>query len=374
MHTAIFACRRIVYLVLASLAGALVHVSPAAAADIASRLSLPPGFNISVFAKAPRARSLTVARELGVVFVGTRHDRVYAVPLRDDDGQRPTYPVLRGLKSPNGIAWRDGYLYIAEQHRLTRYRVPSIDALTGAEPEVLSTAVPNKEWHGNRYAAFGADGALYVSLGSPCNVCMPLGLEGSIVRFRAPDWRPELVAKGIRNSVGFDVQPDTGVIYFTDNGADGMGDDSPPEELNRLQDGAHYGYPWYGGGADRTPQYRDTKLPDGLTQPVMTFQAHAAGLGIDFYDGSMFPTDYRGDAFIAQHGSWNRSSRVGYRIMRVHFENGKALSKSPFIEGWLRPNQSVIGRPVDLEELPDGSLLISDDYAGVIYRVSYTKP
>lgn len=361
-------------LTVACLVGTAGFAPPGRAAEVTSHLTLPPGFSISVFAKAPGARTLVLARQLGVMFVSTRFDTVYAIPLRDDDDAYPTYPVLRGLKSPNGIAWKDGYLYIAEQHRLTRYHVPSIDALPSATPEVLSTALPDKEWHGNRYAIFGTDGALYVGVGSPCNICAPQGLEGSITRFAGPDWKPERVATGIRNSVGLDVQPATGDIYFTDNGADGMGDDSPPEELNRLQVGGHYGFPWFGGGDHRTPQFRTTALPDGLIGPVMGFQAHAAGLGVDFYDGRMFPAEYRGDAFIAQHGSWNRSSRVGYRILRVTFKNGKAVGKAPFIEGWLRPNQAVTGRPVDLEELPDGSLLISDDNAGVIYRVTYKKP
>ena len=355
------------------LAGGVAFASPGQTSDVTDSLRLPPGFRVSVFAQAPGARSVVAAPDIGAVFVSTRHGRIYAIPLSDDDGAYPAYPVLRGLKSPNGIAWKDGYLYVAEQHRLTRYAIPTLNAASAARPEVLAQ-LPDKDWHGNRYATFGADGALYVALGSPCNVCMPKGMEGSIVRFRAPDWSPEVVATGIRNSVGLDVQPGTGRIYFTDNGADNMGDNSPPGELNALSEGANYGFPWYGGGEDRTPQFRGSPLPEGLTPPVMRFQAHVADLGVDFYDGDMFPPDYKGDAFIAQHGSWNRSSKVGYRVMRVHFENGQAVSKQPFIEGWLHPDQSVTGRPVDLEDLPDGSLLVTDDYAGVVYRVTYQKP
>lgn len=346
-------------------------------AEPAFGLTLPPGFSISVFAKAPRARSIALAEDLGVVFVSTRHDTVYAIPLRDDDGLHPTYPVLRGLTSPNGIAWKDGYLYVVEQHRVTRHRVPSLDALTDGEPEVLFDGLPDKEWHGNRYIQFGADGALYVGVGAACNVCSLHGYEGSILKFTPGRWdKPEIVATGVRNTVGIDVHPATGQIFFTDNGADGMGDDSPPDELNALDEpGAHFGFPWYGGGEDRAPHFRLLPVPDGMVAPIVRFQAHVAPLGVDFYDGRMFPAEYRNDAFVAQHGSWNRSSPVGYRIMRIRFDAaGQVIGKEPFVDGWLRPNGDVTGRPVDLEELPDGSLLISDDGAGLIYRVVYIKP
>lgn len=184
------------------------------AANAADGLTLPPGFSIAVFAHAPNARSLTLAAELGVVFVSTRGDTVYAIPLHDDDGAMPTYPVLHKLKSPNGIAWKDGYLYIAERHRLTRYHVPTLDAFSDAKAEILSTALPDKSWHGNRYATFGADGALYVGVGAACNVCSLHGLEGSIVKFSPPHWnQPQIVATGVRNTVGLDVNPRTDQIF-----------------------------------------------------------------------------------------------------------------------------------------------------------------
>lgn len=354
---------------------------PAARADaVTASLSLPPGFAIEVFAHAPGARSLALAEPLGAVFVATRGDTIYAVPLGDDDGLHPTYPVLTGLNGANGIAWRDGYLYVGEQHRLTRYFVPRLDALTQAAPEVLYDRLPNKPWHGWRYLAFGADGALYVGIGAPCNICTPQGLEGTVTRFWPGRWdRPEIAARGVRNTVGMDVHPVTGVLHFTDNGADGMGDDSPPDELNALAanpDGgdAHYGFPWFGGGTDRTAEMRDTVPPDTIA-PVVAFQAHVAPLGVDFYSGRQFPADYKHDAFVAQHGSWNRSSPVGYRVMRIRFDAaGNVTGREPFISGWLRPDGSKTGRPVDLEELPDGSLLISDDATGRIYRVTYKKP
>jgi len=357
------------------LGAASLSVQTAVAAQ--TDLSLPPGFSIAVYAKAPGARSLALAEDLGAVFVSTRHDTVYAIPLRDDDGLRPSYPVLRGLTSPNGIAWKDGFLYVVEQHRVTRYHVPSIDALTDAKPEVLFDDLPDKDWHGNRYIRFGADGALYVGVGAPCNVCSLSGYEGSILKFTPGRWnKPEIAATGVRNTVGIDFHPATGQIFFTDNGADGMGDDSPPDELNALTTpGAHFGFPWYGGGEDRAPHFRLLPVPSGMVAPVVRFQAHVAPLGIDFYAGRMFPEVYKGDAFVAQHGSWNRSSPVGYQIKRIRFNaTGQVIGQEPFITGWLRPDGGVTGRPVDLEELPDGSLLISDDAAGLIYRVTYKKP
>jgi glucose/arabinose dehydrogenase len=392
-----FMKHRVAYSALSVVAMALVlavgFAGPSARADtLTGALSLPPGFSIDVFAHAPGARSMVVAEELNVLFVSTRGDTIYAIPLSDDDGLHPTYPVLTGLKVANGIAWRDGHLYVAEQHRLVRYFVPSLDVLPSATPEVLFDELPDKPGHGWRYLAFGpALGspspsglapqveALYMGIGAPCNVCTPQGLEGAIARFRAPRFdTPEVVASGVRNSVGFDVQPNSGVLYFNDNGADGMGDDSPPEEMNALPPGnlagRHYGFPWYGGGQHRTPQMRLTQAPD-TTFPEITFQAHAAPLGLDFYSGQQFPQAYQGDAFVAQHGSWNRSSKVGYQVVRVRFDPaGKALGYEPFITGWLRADGSVIGRPVDLEELPDGSLLVSDDKAGRIYRVTYKSP
>lgn len=340
-------------------------------------LTLPPGFSLSVFAKAPGARSLALAAELGFVFVSTRSDTVYAIPISDDDAQRPTYPVLRGLKAPNGIEWKDGYLYVVEQHRVTRYRVPSLDALTEGSVEVLYDQLPDKSWHGNRSARFGADGALYVGVGSPCNVCSLQGFEGSILKFTPGKWdQPQTVATGIRNTVGMDVNPRTANIAFTDNGADGMGDDSPPDELNELTSaGSHFGFPWFGGGSERTPQFRQVTPPQGTVPPIVAFQAHVAPLGVDFYNGGMFPSDYQNDALVAQHGSWNRSAKVGYQIVRIHFDDlGTAIRSEPFIKGWLSKNGRVSGRPVDLEELPDGSLLISDDAAGLVYRVTYNTP
>ena len=351
----------------------LPDLGRAASAD---RLVLPPGFSVSVFARVPRARSLAVADELGVVFVGTRGPRVYAMELAPGGKTvKKVSAVLRNLKVANGVAWKDDHLYVAEQHRVVRFQGKSLDGLATARPEVLFSGLPDKRHHGWRYAKFGPDGRFYVTIGAPCNVCEVEGLEGSVIRLSKDGRRPEIFARGVRNSVGLDFHPKTGGMYFTDNGADRMGDDSPPDELNHApQPGLHFGYPWFGGGRDRTPAFATSTPPGGVTFPAISFGAHVAALGVHFYRGSMFPGDYSGDAFVAQHGSWNRSVPDGYRVVRVRFdESGKAIRYEPFIEGWLVGGKAW-GRPVDVAELADGSLLVSDDASGTVWRITYKKP
>ena len=227
--------------------------------------------------------------------------------------------------------------------------------------------------HGSRDLAFGHDGRLYLSLGVPCNICMPESPLDSILSMD-PDGGNEMIyATGIRNSVGMDFHPVTGELFFTDNGADSMGDESPPDELNRAhRAGLFFGFPYFGGGKDRTPQFRGQIPPREVTFPALELQPHAAALGLHFYRGDMFPAEYKHDAFIAQHGSWNRTEPVGYRLMRVRFnDQGRPTGQEVFAEGWLQPG-GPWGRPNDVAEFPDGSLLVSDDVAGVIYRITYT--
>jgi len=214
-----------------------------------------------------------------------------------------------------------------------------------------------------------------VAVGSPCNICAVRGLEGTIIRLPQSGGAPEVIARGVRNSVGLDFHPRTGALYFTDNGADNMGEDVPPDELNHApRKGLHFGFPYFGGGDARTDEFADDLLPDGLVQPIVRFGAHVAALGIHFYRGTMFPPPYRRDAFVAHHGSWNRTVPDGYRIARVRFdEAGKAIGWAPFAEGWLTEDGSAWGRPVDVKTLADGSLLVSDDKAGLIYRITYKK-
>ncbi|MBL6957739.1 MAG: PQQ-dependent sugar dehydrogenase [Rhodospirillales bacterium] len=369
-------------LVLAALFAATATACSAADPNLQS-LTLPPGFAIAPYAQVPGARSLSVAPPLGVVFVGTRSNSVFAIVDADRDNKpEKVVRVLSGLKVPNGIAWRDGYLYVAEQHRVVRFRAGSLKELAASRPQVLFGRLPDNRWHGWRYAAFGPDGWLYVAVGAPCNICRIKGMEGTIIRIRPPrggqsvgTLRPEIFARGIRNSVGLAFHPVTKSLYFTDNGADYMGDDLPPEELNHApRAGLHFGYPYYGGGDARTPDFRDETPPQKTTLPVVRFAAHNAALGLHFYQGSMLPSEYRHDAFVAQHGSWNRSDPDGYRVVRVRFDkNHKATGFEPFIEGWLQADGSAWGRPVDVTELPDGSLLLSDDRQGLVYRITYRK-
>ena len=238
----------------------------------------------------------------------------------------------------------------------------------------IKSDLPPKGHHGWRYIKFGPDKKLYVSIGSPCNICIPDGIEGTILRMDSDGKNVETVAKGIRNSVGFDWHPQTGELFFTDNGADGMGDDTPPDELNRVSKmGQHFGFPYLGGKSEKLTGYENQKAPEDVVPPVVEFQAHTANLGLHFYRGTMFPKEYRHDAFVAQHGSWNRTIPVGYRIMRIRFDQqGNLIGKEVFADGWMK-GDSISGRPVDITELDDGSLLVSDDFANVVYRISYHK-
>jgi glucose/arabinose dehydrogenase len=353
---------------LLSLAACAGAVEPA---DLA-KIKLPPGFRIAIYATVPGARSMALAPGIGGIFVGTRGDTLYAVFDRDyDQVAEQVRMVSRRLNTPNGIAWHDGRLYIALQDRVIRYR-PVPASLGPRRAETIFRKLPDFSHHGWRYARVGPDKKLYVSVGAPCNICDLGGLEGTIIRMELDGSRPEIFARGVRNSVGFDFQPTTGELYFTDNGGDGLGDDIPADELNHAPaPGGDFGYPHYAGGRTVSPAYHDRKPPANATFPVIAFNAHVAALGIHFYRGAMFPREYKGDAFVAQHGSWNRTVPDGYRIMRVRFgKDGKPTGKEVFADGWLQ-NGTAWGRPVDIKELPDGSLLVSDDRGGVIYRITY---
>ena len=358
----------VVMMAIAGASGCAGGVEPA---DLA-RIKLPPGFAIAVYAEVPSARSMALAPPLGGMFVGTRGDTVYGVFDRDQDGRADVVrPITRSLNVPNGIAYHDNYLYIAEQHRIIRYR-PVLARLAPLRPEVLFDRLPDLSHHGWRYAAIGPDRKLYVTIGAPCNICDVGGLQGTILRMNLDGSGREVFARGIRNSVGLDFHPRTGEAFFTDNGGDGMGDDIPPDELNRAPGkGLDFGFPYYAGGRAVSPNYRGRKKPEGAVFPVIEFGAHVAALGIHFYRGDMFPPEYQGDAFVAQHGSWDRSVPDGYRVMRIRFDaRGRPYAKEVFAEGWL-VGRRAWGRPVDIKELPDGSLLVSDDKAGVIYRITY---
>jgi glucose/arabinose dehydrogenase len=337
------------------------------------RLSAPPGFAIAVFARVPGARSSVVAEGGARIYVGTRGDRVFAVLDPDRDGSADQVAELAGgLKAPNGVALApDGALFVVEQHQISRF-----DPAGEREIVVPPGVLPDFRHHGWRYAAFGPDQRLYVTIGAPCNICAVRGFEGTVARLRPDGHELEIFARGVRNSVGLDWHPRTGELFFTDNGGDQLGDLIPPDELNRAPErDLHFGYPYAYGPGQPYPQFADEDPPGPITHPALNFEAHVAALGIHFYRGRMFPRDYREDAFVAQHGSWNRSDPIGYRVMHVAFDaSGRPIGKKVFIDGWLGSGGRAWGRPVDVAELPDGSLLISDDEAGVIYRVTYRRP
>ena len=356
--------------------GLLASFNGSAQAELdLSDIQLPPGFSIEIWSdEVPNARSLALG-DNGTVFVATRRDgRVYA--LLPNENTSPTVITLaKGLVMPNGVAFHDGDLYVAENHRITRY--PDIEASLPQVPEaeVVIDTLSTERHHGWRYIDFGPDGKLYVAIGAPCNVCDRAD-EGfaNISRMNADGTEQEIVASGVRNSVGFTWHPETGDLWFTDNGRDMLGDDIPAGELNYApRDGMHFGFPYCHGGDIQDPEFGDQGDCADFEPPAQKLDPHVAPLGLLFYDGAMFPDEYQGQVFIAEHGSWNRSQKIGYRVTLVRMEHGKAVSYEVFAEGWLQ-NEEVSGRPVDLLLIDDGSLLISDDQNGVIYCIRYTRP
>jgi len=337
-------------------------------------MQLPPGFKISLYAdNVPGARSLALSSS-GVLFVGTRQiGRVYAVVDKDRDMRADNViAIADGLDLPNGVAVRDGDLYVAEVHRVLRY--PQIETRLNAPPkaEVVFDGFPRDRHHGWKFIRFGPDGRLYVPVGAPCNVCRKdEPVYATITRMNRDGSEFEIFANGVRNSVGFDWSPQTGVLWFTDNGRDWLGDDQPPDELNRAPaKGLHFGFPFCHGGIIADPEYGSEKACSQFTAPAVRLDAHVAALGMRFYTGRMFPENYRNQIFIAEHGSWNRSRKSGYRLTVVRLQGSRVLGYEPFAQGWLT-GESAWGRPVDLEVMADGSLLVSDDQNGVIYRITY---
>jgi len=342
------------------------------AGNVLDNIRLPPGFSISYYAAdVPNARSMVLG-DKGTLFVGTRKaGRVYALTDQDGDGRAEGFHLIaRDLNMPNGVAFRDGALFVAESGRIIRFDdiEQNLDRVPSA---VLVADLIAYRHHGWRYMGFGPDGWLYVSIGSPCNVCNKLGY-GNIIRMRPDGSGREVYARGIRNSVGFDWHPESDELWFTDNGRDWLGDDLPPDELNHApRPGMHFGFPFCHGGDIPDPEFGEMRSCDKFTAPARKLGPHVASLGVRFYDGQAFPKAYQNQIFIAEHGSWNRSTPVGYRITLVSLEEGKAISYQPFAEGWLSSSGTVLGRPVDLLVMPDGSLLVSDDKAGAVYRISY---
>ena len=340
------------------------------------KISLPPGFKISVYAgDVPGARSMTLSPN-GTLFVGTRTlGAVYALVDRDrDNTAEEVITLASGLNMPNGVAFRGGALYVAEVNRVLRY--DNIEAVLNNPPKpvVVNDTFPTDRHHGWKFIRFGPDGKLYVPVGAPCNICEPVeGRYAGIFRMEPDGTGLEPFARGVRNSVGFDWQPVTKELWFTDNGRDWMGDDMPPDELNHApRKGLHFGFPYCHGRSVPDPEFGKSRRCEAFTPPARELGPHVASLGMRFYTGEMFPEKYRGQVFIAEHGSWNRSTPIGYRVTLVRLKEGRAVAYEVFAEGWLQGGRPW-GRPVDLLVMPDGSLLVSDDHAGAIYRISYTK-
>jgi glucose/arabinose dehydrogenase len=348
-----------------------------------NKIQLPAGFKIELYVdQVPDARQMTLSPS-GTLYVGTRGDgKVYAIPnAASVKKPEKVLTLAENLNQPNGVAFRDGALYVGEINRIVRYdgiedKIKSNpNALTQIKPVVVYNQLPSDTHHGLKFIAFGPDGFLYIPIGAPCNVCEKSDPRyASITRIKPDGTSFEIFAKGVRNTVGFDWNPKTKDLWFTDNGRDLLGNLTPPDELNHaLKAGMNFGFPKCLGDGKPDPELGKNTDCSKYTSPVQQLAAHTAALGMRFYKGKMFPTEYQGQIFIAEHGSWNRQPPFGYRITRVRLNGDRAAQYSPFAEGWLQGVQPW-GRPVDVQELPDGSLLVSDDYAGVIYRISYQGP
>jgi glucose/arabinose dehydrogenase len=336
------------------------------------RIQLPAGFHIELLARVPNAREMSLGSG-NVLYVGSMEEgKVYAVDLDSNYHGKQVHVIASDLKLPIGVAYRGGSLYISAVDRILRLDNIDSDHSAPRKPITLRSDLPKETHHGARYLAFGPDGFLYFGMGAPCNICEPDPQRyAGIFRMKADGTQFENYATGIRNSVGFDWQPSTNELWFTDNGRDLLGDDAPPDELNHApRAGMNFGYPYCHGGSIPDPQFGAKHSCNEFTPPVQNLGPHVASLGMRFYTGKQFPTKYQNQIFIAEHGSWNRSRKIGYRIMMVTLNGSSAVSYTPFATGWLT-NEEQWGRPVDLLVLSDGSLAVSDDYAGAIYRIYY---
>jgi glucose/arabinose dehydrogenase len=341
-----------------------------------NRIKLPPGFEISIYAsRIQGARSMALGDKV-TLFVGSRSDgKVYAVIDHNNDNKADeVITVAQGLNSPNGVAFKDGALYVAEIDRIIRYEDIEDRLKNPPKPVIVNDSFPKEGHHGWKFIRFGPDGMIYVPVGAPCKVCESKDKRfASIMRMRPDGTNLEIFSYGVRNTVGFDWHPVTKDLWFTDNGRDWVGDDRPPDELNHAPTiGMHFGFPYCHGKTIKDPKFGIGKSCEEFTQPIIELDPHVAALGMRFYTGKMFPAEYKNKIFIAEHGSWNRAVPTGYRITTVILDGSKPINYEVFAEGWLH-GALVYGRPVDVLVMNDGALLASDDRAGALYRISYRK-
>lgn len=366
--------RRIAFFLFAA---ALLLAAPARAALPLASLRVPAGFHVTLYSDAvPNARAMALSAG-GTVFVGSfAEGKVYALSGIDDQGRaKHVYLIAQGLEMPVGVAFHHGDLYVSAVSRILRYPDIERHLADPPKPVLVTDKLPGKTHHGWKFIAFGPDGKLYVPVGAPCNVCDAGEDFARIIRMNADgsDW--QTVAAGVRNSVGFDWQPATQTFWFTNNGRDMMGDDIPADTLNRVdRAGQNFGFPYCHAGDVPDPEYGRGRPCSDFAQPAARLGAHVAALGMRFYTGALFPPAYRSALFIAEHGSWNRSRKVGYRVVVAHVDaSGQVGRVEPFLTGLL-DGQQTLGRPADVLVLADGSLLVSDDFNGAIYRITYSAP
>ena len=362
----------------AALLASLGPLGSLRAADLPlERIKLPPGFSIELFARVENARQLALGRADaggGTVFVGSMQaGKVTALRYAADYKVLSSHTIASGLQLPVGVAYRDGNLYVSAVDRILRFDAIEQKLDKPPAPVVVTDKLPSERHHGWKFIAFGPDGKLYVPVGAPCNICEPGPQHGNISRMNADGSGLEVFAQGVRNSVGFDWQPQTKELWFTDNGRDMLGDETPPDELNHApRAGMHFGYPYCHGSDIADPEFGGKRACSEFTAPAQKLGPHVASLGMRFYTGTMFPPEYRNQIFIAEQGSWNRSRKIGYRVTLVRLQGGKAVAYEPFATGWQQ-GETNWGRPADVLVMPDGSLLVSDDYAGAVYRIGWKR-
>ncbi|HTR59807.1 MAG TPA: PQQ-dependent sugar dehydrogenase [Casimicrobiaceae bacterium] len=355
------------------LAGLLAVLPPASAQREElplSEVKLPPGFHFELAARVDNAREMALGAK-GTLFVGSMQGKVFAVKLKPG-GLGTVTTIATGLDRPVGVAFRNGALYVSAVNRILRYDEIEDRLSDPPQPAVVSDRFPSDAQHGWKFIAFGPDGKLYVPVGAPCNICEPDADRYAVITRMNPDGSGyEVYTRGLRNSVGFDWDPRTRELWFTNNGRDDLGDDAPPDTLNHApRSGLNFGYPYCHAGTIPDPEYGSKRRCSEFAAPAQDLGPHVASLGMRFYTGTQFPAAYHNQIFIAEHGSWNRSTKIGYRVTLVRVENNRAVSYEPFATGWLQ-GETAWGRPADVFVMPDGSLLVSDDYAGAIYRISY---